>query len=299
MKNLGKTAIVCAIIFFVFVIAGGICFGIGIATSTIGSEILSDIPGIIDSTNDLLYIDSEDSDSSPLTLSQHYTLSDKIKEIELDNICGDITIIAVSGTDVITADYNGPASLLNNDKIDFKESNDTLKINFGKKNGATINFGGISIGNQIGKFTVYIPMSYMGSFEISNAAGAVEISDFTLNELEIKNVAGEINIAEIVINELSLNNTVGEANIFGEIGAIDISDNLGEINIENTIPFNRECEIENGLGEVNISLPSHARINLESSNVLGEVSVDSSLQSANGVSFEISSCLGEVEITAK
>lgn len=295
MKNLGKTALICAIIFFVFVIAGGICFGIGVANTALGGDVISNISGYIDGANDILHVDS---DNSALSISQKYTLSDNIKEIELDNVCGNITITP-SATNIITADYNGPANLLNNGEITFKEDGDTLKISFGKNIGGSLNFGGISIGSNIGDFELYIPADYSGSLEISTAAGAADISGFSLNNLEIKNVAGEINLYEMTADELSLNNTVGEVNVSGKIGAVDISDNIGECYIECSSPFTDDCEIENNLGEINIYLPSHARINVESSNILGEVNVDNSLESSSGVNFEISSCLGEIEITAK
>lgn len=296
MKNLGKTAIICAIIFFVFVIAGGICFGIGVANTAIGGDVINNVVDYINGTNDALYIDS---DSSPLSISQEFTLSDNITEIELDNICGDIKITTVSGTDVITAEYNGPASLLSNSEINFKADGDTLKINFGKDFTSSVNFGGINVKNQLGRFNLCIPESYMGSLELHNAAGDIEISGFDLKSLEIEDAAGEIDINDFSVLELSLNNTVGEVTILGEIGAIEMSDNLGETNIENTVPFKADCEIENTLGEVNIILPSSARINVEKSNILGEVSIDSSIVSANGINFEISSCLGEITITSK
>lgn len=296
MKNLGKTAIVCAIIFFVFVIAGGICFGLGIANSAVGENVISNISSYIDSANDTLYIDS---DSFDMSVSEDYTISEKIKELEFNNVCGDITVIAVSDTDVITVDYNGPSGLLNNNEITFKEDGDTLKVVFGKNIGSTINFSGISFGNQFGKFTIYIPQSFSGAMEISNAAGAVEASELTLHALEIENAAGEINLFDMTIGELSLNNTVGEVNVSGKIGAVDISDNIGECHIDCSAPFTGNCEIENALGEINIYLPSNARINLETSNALGEISVDDSLRSSTGVNFEVSSCLGEIKIIEK
>lgn len=218
-----------------------------------------------------------------------YTVSDNIKNIEIDVGAADLT--------VVTGDKFYVESNLSN--LTVKEDGKSLEISSEK--GFDISLSFVSGGT----LKIYIPNGFVfDEANIDTGAGQVSIEELSANELELNFGAGEANIEKLnAFQNAEISGGAGEVTIGGgTLNNAEISMGVGEFNLAGELLGRGDVSL--GVGESNINLLGNKNdYTLNVTKGLGEANVDGQSIAGSEVfgsgknKIDISGGVGEVNIT--
>ena len=152
-------------------------------------------------------------------------------DIEVDILSSDI--------EFITTENEFKIEILNNERFDWKNKDDTLKIKElpGFGNNFTIDLRFLFYRERDDNLKIYIPKdTNFDDVRVVNKSGDISIGNFTADEVRIKNMSGDIDIEYINAEKITIDN------ISGDLEAIMISAEKcevklvsGDIEMENVV----------------------------------------------------------------
>lgn len=180
---------------------------------------------------------------------------------------------------------------------------------------AVIRFKKLRAKDDYPEMTIAIPSSFGGELKLSDIAGKIEgeisvslaklsaddiagkviISGISAQEFKASNIAGELDVSSGRFNYFKASNAAGKINVEGSVGYFEISDVMGNVDIESDRSITSDCKISDVMGNVKITLPEGSEVNVNQSDILGKVSVDNNNSSAQ-YTIKVSDIMGKVTI---
>ncbi|MBE6753090.1 MAG: hypothetical protein E7559_01850 [Ruminococcaceae bacterium] len=320
MKSLGKAAIICTVILFVFLIPGTILTAIGIKELATNDDFGAAVQQFIDD------LDIEEHQSIHVggytNVDETFTVvvDDSVETIKLNRIAGEI-VVTEGDTDELTVRYVGsyPANAFDNIGVAYEDVSDSdvsgsdivndspifdcvfnedsieLALNHGN-NGWNITGFNDNVWN--GEITVTLPAGYDGTLVIDEAAGEMKLRGLKLEGLEIIKNAVEIEAEACSIMFFTADAAAANIEIEGAVGGVALHNCMSNIEIKSAKPFAEPSVIKNCMGNVEIELPASAKLNPEIDNCLGNMRIADSIRSDRGVDISIENCMGNVTVEA-
>ncbi len=295
MKNLGKLAIVFTAIWLALFIVGGIFVGCG-AVSEFSNGNLKD--SVSELLNEVSTVSSNMNINNVNGAAYSTAVSDTVKEIEFRSFACKM-VFHTSNSDKIRIEYSGKNISGGEVPVSFVFTDDKITVSaktFSENDINIVPFSVSSVSEKNFKCDIYLPDSFCGTLSLLNSAGEMTFKSLTLETLVVSG-AGRVKISDCTLGKLVCERAAAELDARGAISSVEISDNIGKLDIESTVPFTNPSSIETSVGEVDIELPVGSKLKVTTTNSLGEIEIDSALKSESGVEFTINNALGEVDIS--
>ena len=175
--------------------------------------------------------------------------ADKLEEIEIDWISGNIQIEPYSG-DTIEVEEENSASLSEGDRVHSYYENGILRIQFQKSR--RFSFHSIT---QNKALLLRIPEKF---------------SSTPLNKVEIDNVSADISVDGMQIKEFSADTVSGDVNVKGAVENFETESVSGNSTLTSTVTP-REIDSDTVSGDTTITVPADSQFSIDYDSVSGEL----------------------------
>lgn len=231
------------------------------------------IPGTVIAYND-------DYDVEPQT----YT-ANNYDIIVIEDVSCDINVIR--GTGEISYSGKYPSQI---DKYEFVE---VSEVNQNELNISTKNVtGGIHLINT-GTLTVSIPLGFDGEIIIRDCAGNIKLESVDAKKLTLESAAGDIKAEYMGAEKVVLDCLVGDVDYSGSFYAFEITDCLGDIDMETHAVINEASIISDCLGDIEVNFAENTVLNVIKSDNIADVDIDV-YDKSGGVEVEVTDNLGAI-----
>lgn len=296
MKKLGTAAIVLTVIFIVFLFTGAtmaIAGGVDLFVSC-----LDEFEGGFDGF-DGITIPSVPERVERSAFAARCSLADveqivllKGSACSMNIVAGDTDELLIEVRGTFSAKYLDRYSIDNGEVFDAEMQDGPVS--------ASVEDGVLSIDydhdDSIGtkaEVTVTLPRDWNGSICFDDSAAALKAEGLELQAVYISECAGMIEIEDSSIGLVEITECVSSISIDGAIGSFNVSQCLGNVEIESEFPLEDSCEISDNLGNIEISICG--KVTVEDSGNLGEVRIDGETHSG-GTLLIIKNNLGRVDV---
>lgn len=188
-------------------------------------------------------------------MSEMYTTSSQIREIEIQWVLGTITIEAGDVDQVV---YQETPVSDSRYRMVTKASSDELKIQYCSENaGLSFSMFGTEI-NVVKDLTITVPKDMtLESLEIEAASAEVIIRDLTIDEVSLDTASGKCELEGCRIGELDVDTASGDIRFNGSLNVLDFDAASAEFEgcFDNTP---RRIKMDSLSGDIDITLPSDA-----------------------------------------
>ena len=188
-------------------------------------------------------------------MSEMYTTSSQIREIEIQWVLGTITIEAGDVDQVV---YQETPVSDSRYRMVTKASSDELKIQYCSENaGLSFSMFGTEI-NVVKDLTITVPKDMtLESLEIEAASAEVIIRGLTIDEVSLDTASGKCELEGCRIGELDVDTASGDIRFNGSLNVLDFDAASAEFEgcFDNTP---RRIKMDSLSGDIDITLPSDA-----------------------------------------
>ena len=188
-------------------------------------------------------------------MSEMYTTSSQIREIEIQWVLGTITIEAGDVDQVV---YQETPVSDSRYKMVTKASSDELKIQYCSENaGLSFSMFGTEI-NVVKDLAITVPKDMtLESLEIEAASAEVIIRGLTIDEVSLDTASGKCELEGCRIGELDVDTASGDIRFNGSLNVLDFDAASAEFEgcFDNTP---RRIKMDSMSGDIDITLPSDA-----------------------------------------
>jgi len=188
-------------------------------------------------------------------MSEMYTTSSQIREIEIQWVLGTITIEAGDVDQVV---YQETPVSDSRYRMVTKASSDELKIQYCSENaGLSFSMFGTEI-NVVKDLTITVPKDMtLESLEIEAASAEVIIRGLTIDEVSLDTASGKCELEGCRIGELDVDTASGDIRFNGSLNELDFDAASAEFEgcFDNTP---RRIKMDSMSGDIDITLPSDA-----------------------------------------
>lgn len=188
-------------------------------------------------------------------MSEMYTTSSQIREIEIQWVLGTITIEAGDVDQVV---YQETPVSDSRYRMVTKASPDELKIQYCSENaGLSFSMFGTEI-NVVKDLTITVPKDMtLESLEIEAASAEVIIRGLTIDEVSLDTASGKCELEGCRIRELDVDTASGDIRFNGSLNELDFDAASAEFegSFDNTP---RRIKMDSLSGDIDITLPSDA-----------------------------------------
>lgn len=200
----------------------------------------------------------------------------EISNINIEWVSGSITI-EPGDTDSISFAEN--AGLDDKEKMVWKQTGDTLSIQFSKPNGVFgIHFGFRSVDKDL---VITVPKDWIAhSLEIDSVSADIEIKSLTADALNLVNVSGNCNLSNCSIEESDIDTVSGKVNFEGAAKVLS----LESVSANCTLTLEkgtREINMDGVSGNLTLYLPEEQGFTVEMDGISGNISSDFPTTSQN------------------
>lgn len=188
-------------------------------------------------------------------MSEMYTTTSQIREIEIQWVLGTITIEAGDVDQVV---YQETPVSDSRYRMVTKASSDELKIQYCSENvGLSFSMFGTEI-NVVKDLTITVPKDMtLESLEIEAASAEVIIRGLTIDEVSLDTASGKCELEGCRIGELDVDTASGDIRFNGSLNVLDFDAASAEFEgrFDNTP---RRIKMDSLSGDIDITLPSDA-----------------------------------------
>ncbi len=294
--------IVSLVLLFVAAIACFVCGGIAIAAGGVQELKEMDLPEKLEELDlggfeTLFALCTGDVDfteyGDDTNVSESFA-AEGIKTIVIEDVPHSIKF--KSGTGEIAVNYDGKWPL-NVDQNDFAklDENDSSILTIGMEGKSGLNFTTGFVNMIAGDLTVSIPDGFEGEIIVKNSVGDIDIENISANAITFTSAVGEIRGENVRISNIKLDNLVGDIDIGGYFTGFDITDCVGDIEMDTDAAISRNCEISDCMGNIDLTIGKDSKVDVKYDGNLAGLDVDI-IETAGGSVIDISNCMGEVNI---
>lgn len=217
--------------------------------------------------------------------------STNFKKIDITSDASDIYIKKSNDNSVRVVVYG------DKDRLKVDTNNESLQI---ESEGKECNFFCINI--KIAKIEIYLPENYENEIEIKNRYGDIEIDKFLNSKIEIEEDCGDVSVEGV--NQVVVKNNFGDIKI-GETENADIEESAGDVTVDRV----KNITVKNNYGDIHIKEVSSYldisddcgdikidQVNIDKDSVITNSFGDIKIGSTNEIYIDAKTDLGDTKI---
>lgn len=198
--------------------------------------------------------------------------ADAVRNLQIDWVSGSITI-QPGDTDAIT--FSEPEDLPEDQKMVWKQSGDTLRIQFCQSS-KDWSFG-FSFNSDVPyskDLVVTVPADWIcNKLDIHSVSASLDVTGITAQKIDLENVSGECGFRACSAQEADLDTVSGGLSFEGSLQELDFSSVSADCTaVLSNVP--KEVELDGVSGSLNLTLPEDAGFTAKLSSASGEISTD-------------------------
>lgn len=196
----------------------------------------------------------------------------QIRQLEIEWVAGDITILTDENADAIT--FFEDAVSDEKYTMHYHTSGDTLTIQFCAD---TISFPsfGINISSSISKdLTITVPTDWIcQTLELDTAAANLEIRDLTVREIDFDGAAGTFDLVDCTVGDMDIDTAAGDVTFSGTLDSLDFDAASASFYgvLKNTPRF---INMDGVSGDLDLTFPEDCGFSVDASGLSSNFSSD-------------------------
>lgn len=193
----------------------------------------------------------------------------QIKDIEIDWVCGSITLQMGSGNDIVVMEYCNETI---KDPIAYKVSGQTLEIRYNKDMDHFISFG--TTITQEKHLVITFPEGWTGQvIEIDTASANVTMDKINVAELDFDGASGTCVMTECMIDKIDLDTASGDISFTGALEILDCDAASANCTVEVwNVP--KSIDMDAASGNLDLILPEGAGFTCDMDTLSGSFHTD-------------------------